>query len=136
MNIHTLILILHVLGAGVIIGIVFFSLVVSYRPRSWSAAALDRLHFVGKFGMWASAWMFVTGLILAFQDWEVLRTNWIFWGKMAAYVVEGIFAGALLTRIVMQARVELRPRGLGTIMLTHALLILLIISLGVMLVEQ
>lgn len=136
MDVHTLVLILHVLGAGVIIGIVFFSLVVALHPRVWSAMALDRLHFVGKFGIWASMWMFVTGLVLAFQDWDTLRTSWVFWGKMATYIVEGTFAGLLITHTVMRARAELRPRGLGTIMLVHALLILLIVSLGVMLMEQ
>lgn len=136
MSFHIILLILHVLGAGVVIGIVFFSLVLAMHPRDWSAAALDRLHFVGRFGMWASAWMLVTGLILAFQDWDTLRVSRVFWGKMVAYAVEGIFAGTLITRLVRQAKAELRPRNLGTMMLIHALLILLIVSLGVLLVEQ
>lgn len=136
MNVHTLVLILHVVGAGVVIGIVFFSLVVALRPRAWSATALDRLHFVGKSGIWASLWMLVTGLVLAVQDWGTLRASWVFWGKMATYIAEGAFAGLLITRTVIQARAEKRPRGLGTIMLIHSLLILLIVSLGVMLVEQ
>lgn len=90
-------MILHVLGAGVVIGIVVLAL-LSVFTAPISARDIDRLHFVSRFGRWASARQLVTGIILSAQDWAEFRSSRLFWTKMARYVIEGTLASRLLER--------------------------------------
>lgn len=134
MTFHTLILILHVLGACVVFSVVFFSVVLTVKP-GWSEQTMDRLHFIGSFGKWASLWQLATGLYLASSDWSELRSSTLFWTKIAIYVIEGTFAGMLIEK-KLKAGTEQRPQGIKAIMLTHIVLITAIVAIGVMIVEQ
>lgn len=135
MTLHTFILILHVLGAGIVFAVTFFAVALTIKS-TWSMQTLDRLRFVGKFGMWSSAWQLVTGLILSIQHWDELHASKLFWTKMIIYVVEGTFASMLVERKLRTANDQRAPKGINTIMLTHMVLILAIVALGVMIMEQ
>lgn len=136
---HIIVLILHVLGAGVVLGVVFFSVIAVIKPAV-VAEQLDRLHFVGRFGMWASGWQFVTGVILYLQEPDELQENKIFWVKLGLYVVEGLFASIVLNRQLKKLQTgdqaTIAPGKLTGVLIVHALLIGAIIVLGVLIVEQ
>lgn len=140
MSFHLILLILHVLGAGVVIGIVVLALVAVIKPPV-TAQAMDRLHFVSRFGMGASIWQFLTGLIMSIQDWDEFRGNRLFWTKIILYVVEGALASRLLARQSRQTYEQTlngqttKGNRLRTTLSVHAGLIVAIAVIGVVLVS-
>lgn len=140
MSFHLIIMILHVLGASVVVGVVVLALASVVKPPV-TAQAMDRLHFVSRFGMGASIWQFLTGVILAYQDWGEFKGNGIFWTKMALYVIEGTLASTLLGRLSKRTALQTvngqttSGGPLRTTLAVHALLIVAIAVLGVVLVS-
>lgn len=135
---HTTLLFLHVLGAGVVVGIVVISFFSALRPLS--ATMLDRIGYIGKFGMWASAWQLATGIGLYALEPEEFSGSRLFWVKMALFVVEGVLAASLLARKAREAGAQLakgeKPtNSLAVILTLHALLIVAIVGAGVFLVS-
>lgn len=140
MSFHLILMILHVFGAGLIIGIVLLAVIAVFKPPV-TAQAMDRLRFVSHFGKAASLWMLVTGLILAYQDWGEFKGSRVFWIKIVLYVVEGILASTLLGRQARQTATQ-TTNGQTTsgsplrwTLVLHAILILAIAALGVILVS-
>lgn len=140
MSFHLLALILHVFGAGVVIGVVVLSVIAVIKPPM-NAATMDKLHFAGRAGMAASAWQFFTGLMLVIPEWSEFRSNRLFWTKMTLYVVEGTLASMLLTRQSKQVWEQTKEgqnvpgNKLRTTLWLHAALILAIAAVGVVLVS-
>ncbi len=136
---HTIVLILHVLGAGIVFGVVFFSILAVIKPSA-VAQQIDRLRFVSQLGMFASAWQFVTGVMLYLQHPDELKGNHIFWAKLAVYVIEGAFASFVLGRqmrgLGREPQSPMIRRRAVAVLVVHAILITAIIVLGVVLVEQ
>ncbi len=132
MSLHLIILILHVLGAGLVLGVVFLSVFLTLKPLN--PEKLGHLGFIGRFGMWGSIWQLLTGLILTANDWEELGEKPIFWVKMGLYVVEGTLASMVIDRQAKRAVGGQPAKGLGTTLLLQAVLIIGIIALGVLLV--
>lgn len=140
MSIHLIVLILHMLGAGLVVGIVLLALFAVIKPPV-GEKSMDRLAFIARFGMWGSIWQFLTGLILASQEWGEFRTNRLFWTKIILYLIEGTIASLLLEKQSKQA--ALRVAGGQTIdgsalrltSFIHAGLILAIAIIGVVLVS-
>ncbi|MEK7637616.1 MAG: hypothetical protein AAB402_04510 [Patescibacteria group bacterium] len=140
MSLHLFVLILHVLGAGLVLGIVILSVFAVIKPPMMTKA-LDRLAFVGRFGMWGSAWQFITGAILFLQERGEFDHNPVFWTKIGLYVVEGTLASQLLQRQARTTAAALASGqtvtagGLRTTLWIHAGLIIAIAVLGVWLVS-
>lgn len=140
MSLHLFVLILHVLGAGLVLGIVILSVAAVIKPPV-TAMALDRLEFIGRFGLWGSAWQFLTGVMLYLQERGEFDHNPIFWTKIGLYVVEGTIASQLLQRQARTTAAALASGqtvtadGLRTTLWTHAGLIIAIAVLGVWLVS-
>lgn len=130
---HILLLVLHILGAGLLIGVVFLSLFLSVKP-TWTPEKLSHLKFVGQFGMWASIWLFVTGVILAASEWHEFQSNKLFWAKMALYVLEGTLASQLIGKKARLAASG-QPSGLSLVLVLQTLLVVGIIALAVVMVE-
>lgn len=135
---HTILLFLHVLGAGVVVGIVVISFFSVLRPLS--ATMLDRIGYIGKFGMWASVWQLATGIGLYALEPEEFNSNRLFWVKLALYVIEGTLAATLLVRKSREAGAQIakgqKPtNSLAVILTLHALLIIAIVGAGVFLVS-
>lgn len=140
MSFHLIIMILHVFGAGLLIGIVFLSVFAVFKPPL-SSRSMDRLSFVGKFGMWTSVWLFATGFFLAYQDWDEFRSSRVFWIKMSLYIVEGTLASLLINKQVKLSEAQTANGGtvqsgaLRMSLVIQAALILAIAALGVVLVS-
>ncbi len=133
MDFHIILLTLHVIGAGLILGVVLLSLFAAFR-KTWSPERIATLHFIGSFGKWASVWQLLTGIGLASGEWDELGSSPIFWTKMVLYVLEGALAGMLIERRAKQLEVGAETSGFMTILLVHAILIIGIVVLGVFLV--
>ncbi len=133
---HILLLILHVLGAGVLIGVVVFAFAAVVRPPL-NQQALDRLGYVFAFGMWASAAQLVTGVLLITQELDELGHSPLIWTKVGLWVIEGVLAGAIIKKQAMRAGKalaqgqQLQPGSLRTTVSLQLLLILAIVILGV-----
>jgi hypothetical protein len=129
MSLHDLVLLLHILGAGVVIGVVFFSLVLAFKKPldpSW----LGVLKFIRRFGTMAVGWEVLTGLYLAFSESDEVFSSKIFWIKMGLIVVDGFLAQAVIGRKLSEAQSGVDAKGLKLATLVSALVILLVVTLG------
>lgn len=134
MALHTIILILHVIGAGILIGMAFFSILLVI-PRDWSAEKLSRIKFIGRFGGIVSVWQLLTGVYLASSDWDMLHADWLFWTKITVYCIEGTMASLLVGRKLKNSQANASSPRTAFPILANALMIIIIVSIGVMLVE-
>lgn len=134
MDYHVTLLILHIIGAGLLIGVVVFSLSLAFK-KTWSQNRIHTLHYIGTFGIWASMWQLVTGVLLASSEWEEFSGSHIFWTKMGLYVVEGVLASMLIMRKAKQLQEGDSKPGFMVLLLIHTILILGIVGIGVFLVS-
>lgn len=140
MDTHIILLILHVFGAGLMIGIGALALKAVVRPPL-TEQSLDRMGFVGGLGMWASIWQLLTGVLLMLQEWSEHSHNPLIWTKIGLWVLEGVVSSMLIGRQVRRIRAALAqhqppPRaGLATVLLVNLLLILTIAAIGVLVVS-
>lgn len=112
MSVHQFVLLLHLLGAGVMIGIGFFSLYLVLRSpvEAFKIRALESIRGAG-FGV--ASWQLITGLHLTIYGghWVELRTSWLFWLKMAVFVADGVLAEKVIRRELK--RINDLPQGAG-----------------------
>lgn len=101
---HLLFLILHIIGAGVIIGVVVFSILLNIK-EGVSVERLKIFQMVRLTGTIAAGWLLATGLVLYFQEAEELKSNILFWAKMGLFVLDGIIAVLIIDRKVKKAPV-------------------------------
>ena len=134
MSLHIFILTLHVLGAGLVLGVSFFCVMLMYR-KEWSTEQLARFVYIGKFGKWFSGLQFLTGIILVINEWDEFKESKIFWIKMGLYLFEGIFAGFLIEKKAKSLQTGASQKSYTIGLASQFLLILIIMSLGVFLVE-
>lgn len=137
---HLITLILHMLGAGLTLGIVLLSLFAVIRPPV-TTTAIEHLKFAGKFGMGASAWQFISGLMLVMPEWNEFRGNTLFWTKILIYTLDGFLASMLLAKQAKRAAQNVATgnattgAGLRNVAWVHALLIMAVAVIGVILVS-
>jgi len=134
MSLHDFVLLLHLLGAGVVIGVIFFSLVLAFR-KSLDSSKLSILKLIRGYGTAGISWMFVTGVILVYlenQDGNNLLSSKVFWVKMALIAADGILAYSVINRKITDlesGQVAAAP-GLKTATVISALLFIGIVTLG------
>jgi len=138
MNFHDLVLVLHILGAGVLVGVVVFSFVLAVVPPLTveKVNLIDRLTPFGKFG---SAWQLLTGLYLAGHSWSDIKSLTIFWLKIGLFVAAGLIIEFLVRRQAHLALEENNPKAAKLLLAGSILLvvvIILIVTIGVILVEH
>jgi uncharacterized membrane protein len=138
-TIHLIILIAHVLGATIIVGGVFASLLILIKEK----IAKDNLKFVSH--LWrilapAIGLQLVTGLLLAANEWNEYGKNPYFWAKIILLVVDGFYGGKVLgERINMELSKDKKTYvipGAKRIIWFSFLLFALIATLGVILAES
>ena len=137
---HLIALILHMLGAGLTLGVVFLSLFAVIKPPV-TEKAIDRLMFISTFGMGASAWQFLSGLLLVIPEWKEYQGNSLFWTKIILYTLDGALASMLIAKQAKRAAQNLADGNLSTSTSlrngawAHALLIVAVAVIGVILVS-
>ncbi|OGD63103.1 hypothetical protein A3A71_03955 [Candidatus Berkelbacteria bacterium RIFCSPLOWO2_01_FULL_50_28] len=95
MELHDIVLLLHILGACVVVGVVFFSLAFSVS-RPLDGFKLKAIKFVRRFGIYGMSVLVITGVYMAYVEWEDTGTNPWFWVKMGLIVLDYLVAVRLI----------------------------------------
>ncbi len=139
---HNIILALHVVGAGLMLGVVFFALVIVF-PKVIDASRAALLKTVLKFGTVGAVWQTITGLILYFGEADEFKNSRIFWLKMVLFVADGILALLIIDRKIKAAEAQNQSAqdkiNLGKLplwSLASLMIILTVIILGVFLTVE
>lgn len=128
MSEHEFTVLLHILGAAVLIGVVFFSLTLSIE-KPLTTERLRMIKYLRPFGMYAAIWELITGIHLASADWDAFNHNPIFWSKMVLFLVDGVLAERIIKR-----KIELlEAKAAGEVAVKHDLLLWTWISVLVIL---
>jgi uncharacterized membrane protein len=131
---HEFTLLLHILGAAVLVGVVFFSLTLSIE-KPLTVERVRIIKYVRPFGLYAAFWMLITGIHLAQHDWEDLSHNPVFWTKMALLAADGFIAEKIISKklALMEAKASggtVPETNLSVWTWTSAIIILAVFSLG------
>lgn len=94
---NLLLLITHVLGACLLVGIVFFSFLAVVQ-RKFSKDQLVIFTFIRQYGALIAASQFITGLALVSLDWGKFGHNPFVWIKLVLFTLDGYLAFAFLAR--------------------------------------
>lgn len=135
---HTFVLALHVIGAGLMLGVVFFAFLIVLK-RNLDPSKLSILKNIYVFGTVAAIWQTVTGVILYLQEDGEFRDSKIFWVKIGLFLLDGIIAVGIVDRKIKmiesgsKGNVDLKNTYLWN--LFSLLIIISIITLGVFLTE-
>lgn len=97
MTYEILLLTLHILGAGIVIGATFAAYVAVWKKPT-TAVGLERTRFLGEIAKYGSIWQLLTGLLLVFREPSEFSGKQIFWVKIGLYVVNGLIASLILSR--------------------------------------
>lgn len=135
---HTIVMVLHVIGAGLMFGVVFFAfLIVLEKNLDQSRLAVLKKIYV--YGTVAAIWQAVTGVILYFQEDGEFKDSKIFWVKIGLFLLDGIVAVGIIDRKIKM--IESQSKGNVDLKNTYLwnlfslLIIISIITLGVFLTE-
>ena len=131
MSLVQFVLLLHLLGAGVLIGVAVFSVLLSVA-KPVDQARLQSLKLIRLSGTYAVGLLVITGVYLAWQHFGGWPTHVRFWVKMGLIVVDGFLAQFVIRQKVNQA---ISGDGSSTTALplwtvVSALVIILIVTLG------
>lgn len=136
---HIIVLSLHVLGAAIIIGGVFASLLILVKDRI-PRDSLEFVQYLWKFLTPAIGAQILTGIYLASRDWNDFGGNPIFWIKMGLLVVDGFFGGRILGEKIKDSlskkTKDTKIPGAKLIIWKSFLTFLIIATLGVFLAEM
>lgn len=137
--IHTIILTLHILGSGIIIGGVFASLLILINERI-SKDNFEHLKFLWKFLTPTIGIQIISGIYLAASEWDKFGKNPLFWLKMGIFVIDGFFGGKILGDRIKGTTVsnskEIEIPGSHRLVWISFLIFLTVITLGVFLAES
>lgn len=137
---HILFLTLHILGAGVMIGIVVFSVVLNIQGTV-TPERLKIFQTIRNTGIYAAIWLVITGLVLFFQEPEEFKRNVLFWVKMGLFVLDGIIAVLVIDRktknaLANQTRRPVPISNMTVWALVNLAILFTIVTLGVMIAEH
>jgi uncharacterized membrane protein len=136
---QTIVLIFHVLGAGVLFSTGIFSLLVTTR-KPVSKERLRTMELFEKCAPIAAMLQLVTGLILYVQNAEAFNINPIFWVKISLYILSGFLAVRIVKRkrtaLLQQAGKTVKVGNYPVWTIVEIVVLLAIITCGVILVES
>lgn len=132
---HNSALILHVLGAALILGVAFVTLVIELKKYS-SDQIISLTGIVWKIAGIAINLQILTGFYLAWREWDKVGNNPYFWLKLFFFFVIGTIVGTINRRRFHQLK-EGKVDNSGVRWAVIGLLtFVLIATLGVLLTES
>jgi len=135
---HTVILAFHVVGACIILGSIFASMIILINEKI-SNDNLVYLKLLWKFVTLAIGIQILTGIYLASSEWNEFGRSPIFWTKISLLAIDGFFGGKVLGDRIRKAEVEknnfVKITNSKNLILFSFLIFLIISTLGVFLVE-
>lgn len=135
---QTIVLTLHVIGAGLMLGVVFFAFLIVLE-KNLDSVKLSVLKKIYIFGTVAAIWQLITGVILYFLDDGEFRDSKMFWLKIGLFLLDGIVAVGIVDRKIKT--VESKSKGNVDFQKTYLwnlfslLIVISIITIGVFLTE-
>lgn len=133
---YNLMLTLHILAAGVLIGIVVFSLVLTIK-NPVNRERLITVQTIRKLGPAAAIILIFTGVSLISQNPSILKEK-MFFAKIILFISEGIIAEIIINRKIKNALtleseqpIPTNPMFIWT--LSSVVIVIAIVALGVML---
>lgn len=96
-GLHTTILVLHVLGATIIIGIAFVTFIIELKKFN-SSQILNLTELIWKIAGPTLGVQLLTGLYLASSEWDSIGKSLLFWIKMFLFFVVGSIVGIVNKR--------------------------------------
>ncbi|MDP3993009.1 MAG: hypothetical protein Q8Q05_02250 [bacterium] len=131
MGLDQFVLLLHLLGAGVLIGVAVFSVVLSIS-KPVDQSRLQSIALIRRFGTYSVGLLIITGVYLAWQHYGGWPTIPRFWIKMGLIVLDGILAQVIIKQKINRAMNgdTASANGLPLWTSISALVILLIVTLG------
>lgn len=131
------VLITHIIGAGIIIGGIVLTLVL-LSSKKITSYTLSMLATFGEVIKYASMAQLVTGAILYLHETDKFRPNKFFWLKLVLYVISGILGGAIIQKQVKKLQNEDQPqtKNIHILFFVQLVIILLIVTIGVFLAES
>ncbi|USN53589.1 MAG: hypothetical protein H6760_00230 [Candidatus Nomurabacteria bacterium] len=93
---HTLLVIIHIIGAGLLLGVVFFTVILA-MPRNLSAERLDRLVQTRRLGFFIAGITILSGIALVIPYLSKALSSPTFLIKMGLIVMEAVLAGQVIT---------------------------------------
>src|SRR3989344_1481674 len=136
--IHTIVLVLHVIGAGLMLGTVFFAFIIALK-KVLDPSKLSLLKNIFVFGTIGAIWQTITGIILYFQEKDEFEDSKIFLVKIVLFILDGIVALLIIDRRIKA--IEAKSKGEINLEKTYLwnllslLIIVSVITLGVFLTE-
>ena len=91
--IHTAVLIIHVLGAAIIVGISFVTVLIELKTSLTNKQIMSLTEFLWKVATRTLGVQVLTGLYLAISEWDQIGKNHFFWTKMIVFIVLGAIVG-------------------------------------------
>ncbi len=131
MNSEQFVLFLHLIGAGILIGVAVFSVVLSVS-KPLDQSRLQTVTLIRRYGTYSVGLLIVTGVYLAWKHYGGWPTVPRFWIKMGLIVLDGILAQVIIKHKINQAMNgdTASANGLPLWTSISALIILLIVTLG------
>lgn len=133
---HTAVLILHVLGAAIIIGVAFVTLIIELKKYLSSKQMMALIEFIWKIAGAALGVQILTGLYLAGSEWDKIGKIPYFWIKMVLFFVLGIVVGIVNQRRFKKLQAGKADTGGTKWSLIGLLTFGTIAALGVMITES
>lgn len=116
MSLFRFALLIHLISASVVMGIVFFSLVFSVN-KPLDEDKLKAVSFIRKFGLHAMGIATISGIYMAYRNWDDLNSSPMFWLKIAIIGLDYFIAVRLINAKIaagLNGNLE-STRGLATL---------------------
>lgn len=107
---HTFVLILHVIGATIIVGVAFVSVIALLANRS-PKTNLPLLKQLWTITPWVIYVQILTGIYMAALDWDALGKSSLFWTKIVLVISDGVLGGKLLSQYLRSDETRLGRVG-------------------------
>lgn len=132
-----LILIFHIIGAGILVGGTVLSIYLLSRNKLSSSP----LKYIASFGdvmKYAALSQLITGSLLFINEHDKFKSNKVFWVKIMLYVISGLLSGKIIKQKVDSLQSKHNPNGkqIYTLFYIELLILIAIISMGVFLAES
>ena len=96
-SLHTAVLVLHVLGATIIVGIAFVTFIIEVKKFT-SSQVLTLTELIWRIAGIVLGVQLLTGLYLAYSEWDQIGKSPLFWIKMFLFFVVGGSVGLINKR--------------------------------------
>lgn len=104
-TLHIPLVILHVFGAAIIFGGIFLAFLVLIK-KSFSPETINLFKLTNRVVMVAVISQVITGILLVIPEYQEFLESWLFWAKMAIFILDGVLAVLIVDRKIARQKTE------------------------------